>query len=69
MLRGWTLGLILWIAVLAIMLSSCATYTKEYHNEEGRTFTCEVEGPLSYGIIVHSMLERCKARALAAGYK
>lgn len=62
-------GFIFCVAILCAALASCATYTKEYHNEEGKTFTCEVEGPLSYGLIVHSMLERCKARALAAGYK
>lgn len=70
MIRGWTLGLVLWIAVLALMLSSCASFDKTYYNSKGGEFRCQSSGMGIGGTIyADAARQACEAKALAAGYK
>lgn len=61
---------IVWIVVLAVMLSSCASYDTTYRNSAGQEYQCHGSGFGIGGTMATLANEKnCAANAAKLGYK
>lgn len=69
-MRIMAAGFAVWVIILALMLTSCASYDTTYKNSAGGEFKCTGSG-FGIGGTLHTLSneKRCASKAAELGYK